>query len=47
MEKYEYKCVFIWGWEEKTNRILNDYGENGWELICVSWVWHYFKRIKN
>jgi hypothetical protein len=47
MGKYEYKCVFIWGGAEKTNRILNQYGENGWELICVSLVWHYLKRSKD
>ena len=44
MKKYEYKCVFIWGFAEKTTRVLNEYGKDGWELIFVVWTWHYFKR---
>jgi hypothetical protein len=44
MKKYEYKCIFIWGAGEKTTRILNKYGKEGWELVSVFWCWHYFKR---
>ena len=44
METFEYKCVFIIGLGEKTTRILNQYGSQGWELIQVVWAWHYFKR---
>jgi hypothetical protein len=44
MKKYEYKCVSIWGFGEKTTRILNEYGRQGWELICAWGVWHYFKK---
>jgi hypothetical protein len=44
LKKYEYKCVFIAGLGEKTTRILNDYGRDGWELVCVVWSWHYLKR---
>ena len=44
MQKYEYKCVFIWGLGGATTRALNDYGRRGWELVAVCWVWHYFKR---
>lgn len=44
MRKYEYKCVFIAGGGEKTTRILNEYGLQGWELVCTCWAWHYFKR---
>ena len=44
MQKYEYKCVFIWGGAEKTSRMLTSYGKEGWELACTSWVWHYLKR---
>ncbi|MBM4430999.1 MAG: DUF4177 domain-containing protein [Chloroflexi bacterium] len=44
MERFEYKCVSIWGGGEKTTRILNEYARDGWELIAVCWVWHYFKR---
>jgi len=44
MKKYEYKCVFIWSGGEKTSRILNSYGKEGWELVCASWAWHYLKR---
>lgn len=44
MKQFEYKCVFIWGAGEKTTRVLNEYGREGWELVAVAWVWHYFKR---
>lgn len=44
MKKYEYKCVFIGGLGEKTTRLLNEYGQLGWELVCVVGAWHYFKR---
>ena len=34
----------------EAEKILNDWGEEGWELVCVSWhiVWSvaYFKRLK-
>jgi len=46
MKQFEYKCVFIWGAGEKTTRVLNEYGREGWELVAVAWVWHYFKRPK-
>jgi len=45
MKKYEYKCVFIWGGGKRASRILNEYGKEGWELVAVSMVWHYFKRV--
>ena len=44
MNKYGYKCVFIWGGGEKTSRKLNEYGKEGWELVCTYLCWHYFKR---
>lgn len=44
MKKYEYKCVCIIGGGEKTTRILNEYGQQGWELVSTWYVWHYFKR---
>lgn len=44
MKKFEYKCVFIWGFGETTTRILNDYGREGWVLVAANWCWHYFKR---
>lgn len=44
MQKYEYKCVLILGLGDRTTRILNDYGQEGWELTEVVWAWHYFKR---
>ena len=44
MQRWEYKCVFIWGGGEKTARILNQYGGEGWELTCTYWCWHYLKR---
>ena len=46
MVKYEYKCIFIWGGAEKTTRILNEFGNNGWQLVCVHGPWFYFKREK-
>lgn len=47
MKKYEYKCISIVGFGNKTTRILNSYGEKGWELVSVAWIWHYLKREKN
>ncbi len=44
MMRFEYKCIFIWGGGEKTSRVLNGYGKEGWELVCVVWCWHYMKR---
>ena len=44
MKKYEYKCVSILGAGERTTRVLNEYGQQGWELVCTCWIWHYFKR---
>ena len=44
MEGFEYKCVFIWGGSDKTTRILNEYGREGWDLVATWWCWHYFKR---
>ena len=44
MNRFEYKCVFIWGAGEKTARVLNEYGRDGWDLIAVWWCWHYLKR---
>jgi hypothetical protein len=43
VKRYEYKCVFILG-KWNIERILNEYGEQGWELVCTRWVLHYFKR---
>jgi len=44
MKKFEYKCVAICGLGEKTTRVLNEYGRDGWELVCAYGIWHYFKR---
>lgn len=44
MKKYEYKCVYILGGGEKTTRILNEYGKQGWELVSKWWAWFNFKR---
>ena len=44
MKKYEYKCVSIWGLGERTTRVLNEYGREGWELIFVWGIWHYLKK---
>jgi len=47
LKKYEYKCVLILGMGEKTTRVLNQYGQEGWELVSTCWAWHYFKRPVN
>ncbi len=44
MQKYEYKCVAIFGLGESTTRTLNHYGKEDWELVSVWWWWHYFMR---
>ena len=44
MKKFEYKCVWIHGGGEKTERILNEYGRQGWELVCVVYAGHYLQR---
>jgi len=47
MQLYEYKCVSIFGLGRATTRVLNEYGVEGWELVAVVAVWHYFKRPVN
>ncbi|HWQ42995.1 MAG TPA: DUF4177 domain-containing protein [Desulfosporosinus sp.] len=42
--KYEYKCISILGGGEKTTQILNQYGQQGWELVNTWFIWFYFKR---
>ena len=44
MQQFEYRCVLILGGGERTTRILNEYGRQGWELIAANWIWFYFKR---
>ena len=44
MQKYEYKCISIVGFGEKTTRILNEYAKDGWELVCTWYIWFYLKR---
>ena len=44
MKKFEYKCVSIYGLGKATTARLNEYGREGWELVEVMGVWHYFKR---
>ncbi|SNR24347.1 DUF4177 domain-containing protein [Halorubrum vacuolatum] len=43
-QQYEYRCVAIVGFGGKTTRILNEYARDGWELVEVTWIWHYLKR---
>ena len=45
MKKYQYKCVMIIGDGQKTVDKLNEYGNEGWELVSVWNSWHYFKRV--
>jgi hypothetical protein len=44
MNKFEYRCLFIWGGGRRTSQVLNEYGKEGWELVSIWWCWHYFKR---
>ena len=44
MKRYEYMYVHIWVFVKKINERLNEYGEDGWELVAVYWTWYYFKR---
>jgi len=36
--------VYIGGGAEKTSKILTEYGQQGLELVCMWWCWHYLKR---
>ena len=45
MQKWEYKCISIMGDGEKTTRVMNELGREGWELVTAhAFIWHYFKR---
>lgn len=49
MKRYEYKYIMIVGFcGERSNRILNEYGKQGWELVAACNIWffvcYYFKR---
>jgi len=44
VKKFEYKCVSICGLGKATTAQLNEYGHEGWELVEVVGIWHYFKR---
>ena len=46
MTRFEYKCVYIWGGGEKTTRILNEYGRDGWELTATWWCWHRIEELE-
>jgi hypothetical protein len=43
MDRFEYKCVAILGGGERTSRVLNEYGREGWELVGVWVFWHWLK----
>ncbi|GAB6109027.1 hypothetical protein [Fusibacter bizertensis] len=47
MKKFEYKSVCILGTSERTTRIMNTYGQQGWEFVSSWFIWHYFKREIN
>ncbi len=44
MNHFEYKCVCILALGQGTTRILNEYGKDGWELVAIRCIRHYFKR---
>lgn len=44
MKKFEYKCISILGGGERTSRIMNEYGKDGWEFVSSWGIWYYFKR---
>ena len=49
MKRYEYKCIKIGQLcGERTNRILSEYGKEGWELVAACNLWllvcYYLKR---
>ena len=44
MKQYEYKYIAIFGLGGRTTRVLNEYGRDGWELVCAWGLWHYLKR---
>ena len=43
-EKATSTNVSAYGAAAKNRRILNQYGQQGWELQYVWSAWHYFKR---
>ncbi len=49
MKEYEYKSIKIGGFcGERSDRILNEYGKQGWELVAAFNIWffacYYLKR---
>lgn len=44
MKKFEYKCLSIWSGKRGVERILNEYGQEGWELVAVYSIYYYLKR---
>ena len=46
-QKYQYKCIAIFGLGRKTRSVLNEMARDGWELVTVVLFWHYFRREVN
>ena len=41
----EYKCIKIFGFSaEKRARVINELAKDGWKLVCVWGLFHYFAK---
>jgi len=44
MDKWEYKIALIFGSDKAREAKLNEFGQQGWELVCIGGRVFYFKR---
>jgi len=47
MQKWEYKTVSMGNGRQEAERILNQLGEQGWELVFIEEYSFYLKRPKS
>ena len=48
VKKYEYKCAVRFGYGNDVTDVINEYKQQGWELVFGAWCFYYFRKpIKN